>query len=236
MTPVLIVTRPEPKGAEFAAAIRREWTGPLDVILSPLLEIVPLTQDHDLSGLGGVIFTSTNGVAQAGRLGVPLGLPAYCVGERTAAAASAAGFAAKTGAGDVEQLAAMILRQDPTGTLAHIRGRHARGNLAERLTDAGLPCLDVIAYDQRALPLSPDAEKALQGQNPAVVPLFSARTCTIFEQAGRFAAPVHLVAISAATMPRVLTVATCSVAARPDGDAMRDATIGCLRNVTHGGG
>ena len=32
MTPVLIVTRPEPKGAEFARAIRQDWPEPLDVM------------------------------------------------------------------------------------------------------------------------------------------------------------------------------------------------------------
>ena len=236
MTPVLIVTRPEPKGAEFAKAIRQDWPEPLDVILSPLLEIVPLMRDRDLSGLSAVIFTSANGVAQASRLGVPAALPAYCVGERTAAAASVAGFDAIAGPGDAVQLAEMILEQRPVGSLAHIRGRHARGNLAERISKAGLPCHDVVAYDQRALPLTPEAKKTLQEQNPVVVPLFSARTCTIFEQAGPFAAPVHLVAISAATLPRVLTVATCTVAATPDGAAMRDATMGCLRGVARGGG
>ena len=231
MTPILIVTRPEPQGAAFAATIRQAWDGPLHIILSPLLQIVSVHVADDLSGLGGVIFTSVNGVAQATRLGIHNDIPAFCVGDKTAAAASAAGFAAITGPGDATQLTEMILADRPTGPLAHIRGKHARGNIADVLTDAGLPCQDVIAYDQLALPLTDVAQKALQGKNPVVVPLFSARTCTIFEGCGPFAAPLHVVAISAAAMPKHVSAQTKTISAAPDGSAMIDATLGCLREI-----
>ena len=231
MTPILIVTRPDPQGAAFAAAIRQAWDGPLHIILSPLLQIVPVHVGDDLSDLGGVIFTSVNGVAQAARLGLRKDIPAYCVGDKTATAAAAAGFATKTGPGDAAQLTDMILADRPAGPLAHIRGRHARGNIAGDLTDKGIFCRDVIAYDQQALPLTEAAEHALQGKKPVVVPLFSARTCTIFESGGPFAAPLYLVAISAAAMTDQLAAVTRTIAAALDGSAMIDATLGCLREI-----
>lgn len=232
MTPILIVTRPDPQGARFAAAIRAAWDGPLDIILSPLLQIVPVEVGADLQDLGGVIFTSVNGVAQAARLGLPTDIPAFCVGEKTAEAANSAGFVTITGPGDAAQLTKMILAERPKGPLAHIRGRHARGDIAGELTAAGLHCRDVVAYDQQALPLTEAAKNVLQGQNPVVVPLFSARTCTIFESSGPFMAALHLVAISLAAMPKHVSAQTRTIAAAPDGTAMVNATLGCLRDIS----
>lgn len=235
MTPIMIVTRPEPQGADFAAAVRAEWDAPIRILLSPLLQIAPVTVTDDLSGISAVILTSVNGVAQAARLALPSSVAAYCVGEKTAKAAAEAGFTPVTGPGDAEQLIAMILAQRPAGILAHIRGRHARGNIAAALTDAGVPCRDVIAYEQHAKPLTDIAQKALQGQNPVVVPLFSARTCTIFQCSGRISAPLHVVAISPAALPADLHAVTKTVASAPDGPAMIRATLDCLRGISAGG-
>lgn len=231
MTPIMIVTRPEPQGAEFALAVCDAWDAPIEIIFTPLLKIVPVSVTDDLSGVGAVIFTSVNGVAQATRLGLLPGIVAYCVGERTASAAADAGFAPIAGPGDAEQLTKFILSQCPKGGLAHIRGRHAQGNIAQALTGAGLTCRDVIAYDQLAQPLSDAAQQALQGQNPVVVPLFSSRTCTIFKQGGPFSAPLHIVAISAAALPVELPAETKIVAMTPDGPAMIRATLDCLCRV-----
>ncbi|WP_439153646.1 uroporphyrinogen-III synthase [Yoonia sp.] len=234
MTPIMIVTRPDPQGADFAAAIQAAWDGPIRIIRSPLLQIAPLAVADDLSGISAAIFTSVNGVAQAKALGLPPGIVAYCVGEQTANAAASVGFAPVTGPGDAAQLIALILAQRPAGVLAHIRGLHARGNIADALTDAGLPCRDVIAYDQHAKPLTDIAHNALQGQNPVVVPLFSARTCTIFQRSGSVSAPLHVVAISPAALPTDLHAVTTTVASAPDGPAMIRATLDCLRAIKEG--
>lgn len=232
MIPIMIVTRPGPQGAAFAASIRDQWDAPLTIILSPLLQIVPVTVRDDLSGISAVVFTSANGVAQAAGLGLPHGITAYCVGEQTAAAAARAGFSPVTGPGDAEQLTALIVAKRPAGTLAHIRGRHARGNITAALTRAGLPCRDVIAYDQKVLPLTDAAQSALQGRDHVLVPLFSPRSSSVFQSAGPFAAPLHIVAISAAALPDMPSAQTVTVADTPDGSAMVRATIGCLCDIS----
>lgn len=231
MTPILIVTRPAAQSASFAREIAALWDGPLRIIQSPLIEIVFYAPHMDQPD--AVIFTSANGVTAAGLLDLPKGLTAWCVGEKTGQIAAKAGFDPVIGPGDADGLARKIIADAPKGRLLHIRGRHTRGEICEKLTAAGLHCHDVIAYDQKALPLSAEAVKALGGTDPVVFPLFSPRTATILTMQGPFAAHVHGVAISE-TAKRALDMQHVSgvrLAARPDNAAMIDATIATLRNV-----
>lgn len=231
MTPTLIVTRPAGQSASFAAAIAALWDAPLRVILSPLLEIVCLAPQMEQPD--AVIFTSANGVDAAGSLGLRAGLTAWCVGEKTADVARQAGFDPVTGPGDAAGLTRAILDAAPQGRLAHIRGRHARGDIAATLNNAGLHCADVIAYDQRPLPLTTEAQAALAGTEPVILPLFSPRSATILAEQGPFRAPVYLVAISKGALDGVegLQVSGFRLAARPDNDAMTKATIAALQDV-----
>ncbi len=230
MTPTLIVTRPAPQGQAFADAVKARWYDPLDIILSPLLRIVPLPLKKDLSGMKGVIFTSINGVAAAVEAKLSRDVAAWCVGEKTGEAARDAGFVPIIGPGDAEGLAKMIIARKPDGPLAHIRGQHSRGDMAGRLQRAGLRCDDIVGYDQEPLPFTPSAIAALEVQKQVIFPLFSPRTATILKASGPFVASVDVVAISAAVERAIAGLgARCVVVAdRPDMSAMVDATIGCL--------
>lgn len=232
MPPVLIMTRPAPQAAAFAAAVAMRWTGPLRVIQSPLLQIVPVPLAQPLDPITGVILTSGHGVAAAVAAGLPRGLPAYCVGEQTAQAAAKAGFDAIAGPGDAARLVDKIIARRLTGRLAHLRGRHTRGDVASALGAAGITCADVIAYDQIAQPLSADALAALHGDDPVILPLFSPRTAAILAEQAPFSAILHLIVISNAVQSAAaLSVTSLSVAASPDAAAMLDATITRLRAV-----
>ena len=81
--PTLLLTRPEAQSRRFAAEVARLWPD-LAVILSPAQEIRPLPIAVP-QGTKGIVLTSENAVPA---LPFGLGLPAYCVGERTAAAAA----------------------------------------------------------------------------------------------------------------------------------------------------
>lgn len=234
MTPILIVTRPAAQSASFAAEIAALWDGPLRIIQSPLIEIVFCAPRMDQPD--AVILTSANGVAAARLLDLPKGLTAWCVGTKTAQIAENAGFDPVIGPGDAARLTDIIIADAPKGRLAHIRGQHARGDICAKLTAAGLDCQDVIAYDQKALPLSPEAVVALAGTDPVVLPLFSPRTATILVRQGPFAAPVHGVAISEAArdVPGMQHLTDIRLAARPDNVAMIDATIAALRGIVAG--
>lgn len=231
MTPILLLTRPAGRNASFAAAVQARWQQPLGVVTSPLIKIAfadPAPPAADV-----LIFTSANGVAAARFWGLPPGVPAWCVGGHTAAAAQEAGYTVRVGPGDAAGLVSDILAARPSGRFAHIRGRHARGAIAQKLTQAGLACADVIAYDQIACDLGAEACTALAGDQPVIAPLFSPRTATILRQQGPFAAPVHAVVISdaAAEALGAWTSDRLTVAATPDASGMADAVIAALAGV-----
>jgi uroporphyrinogen-III synthase len=229
MTPTLIVTRPIAQSESFAASVVAAWDGPLDVIVSPLIQIVPV--QVTLPEVDAVIFTSANGVNAARSLGLPAGLRAWCVGDKTGQVAQDAGFDPIAGPGDADGLVAQLVMDQPTGTIAHIRGAHARGDVCARLNAAGLHCIDVIAYDQQPRRLSPQAHAALCGNKPVIFPLFSPRTSTILHQQGPFAAPVHVVALSEAVKNAVDPALgwDITVVSTPNADAMKHATLAALR-------
>ena len=192
MQPTLIITRPAPDGARFAAAISGAR-----VLLSPLQRIDPVEADCSAKG---VIFTSTNGVVQAERLGLKSGL-AWCVGDRTTQAAQAAGFDAVSASGDVENLLKLILIDPPAFSVAHIRGRDARGYLAPRLRAAGVDCADCIAYSQTPIPMTTEAMRAIEeGAEPVIIPLFSPRAAALLIDQVSLGANVTLIAISKTVM------------------------------------
>lgn len=228
MTPTLILTRPLAQSESFAAKVASAWARPLDVIIAPLIEIVPVAAEMPDADM--VIFTSANGVHAARNLGLRAGMTAWCVGAKTAEVAKEAGFASVIGPGDADGLVAKLINAHPTGRLAHIRGKHARGDVASRLNQAGLHCADVIAYDQKACQLSAQAQAALCADAPVVLPLFSPRSSTILSEQGPSTAPVHAIALSQAVADAIDPALglRVTVTARPDASAMLEAVLSAL--------
>ena len=183
----LVLTRPEAQGRDFAAALAARCPGRFAVIYAPLMEIAPVPVPVDLAGIGGLAFTSANGV-RAFMAAVPEGAPgrtAWCVGDLTAAAARAAGLTAVSADGDLPALVALIRARAPrgAGAILHVRGRHAAGDLVAALAAAGLPARAAELYDQRALPLGPEGWAALAAGGVATA--FSPRTARLLADAAR---------------------------------------------------
>lgn len=151
------------------------------------------------SGVSGLIFTSANSVNAAMSLGVDRSLPAYCVGPATTGTAKGSGWAAQMVGATAEELVANLLKLRPESPLLHLRGEHSRGNVAERLTELGLTTLEQPVYQQRLLPLTPEAQDAANGAVPVIAPLFSPRTARQFADVWMGTAPLWLAAISEAT-------------------------------------
>jgi uroporphyrinogen-III synthase len=231
--PTLLMTRP----AAASQATLRHWADilPADwtILVSPLMEIAPIANVPDLSGARGVIFTSAQGVECGGPASE---IPAYCVGPRTAAVARDAGWIVARVAPDAETLLGVLLADPPPGPLVHIAGRHRRGAVAERLGEAGLPMRVVEVYDQRPLPLTPEAERALRGSAPVIVPLFSPRSARRFSDLAPSGAPLHVIAMSDAVLAETTGLGAVSrtVAPHPDGAGMISALSGLVRRVEAG--
>lgn len=224
--PRVLLTRPAAQSDRFAADLRARLPG-VDITISPLLAPEYLRPTLPEGPHAAVIFTSETGVAAARGLG---GLPdlAWCVGERTAAAAQVAGFRTVTGGGDAALLVQAMVQAmrdapPPAGRLIHLRGRDARGNVAQRLWDAGLPCDEAVVYAQEPQPLTPRAQLLLQDSQPVIVPLFSPRSALIFARRARGArAPLWIAALSPAVAAASPPAARTDTADRPDAAAMCD--------------
>jgi uroporphyrinogen-III synthase len=222
--PTLLLTRPRAASARFALEVAARWPA-ARVVVAPLMEVVPVGDPPALDGLGAVIFTSSNAVARASPGG---GLRAFCVGARTAAAASRAGFdavmAGETADALVEHLAALR----PAGPVLHLHGVHQRGDVVPRLADAGIGARGAEIYDQRAVPPDTVFFDALAAR-PLLVPLFSPRSAALFRGAaepvlGTDAVGARFFALSAAVrdaLPAGWHPAT-DVADRPDAEALLD--------------
>lgn len=228
--PVLL-TRPREQAEAFAKALADRFGTQVQPILSPLMAPVYLAPSLPEGDFGGVIFTSVTGVAAALALNQPLPRRAYCVGRKTAEVARSAGFDATSTDGDAEVLLASLLVQPPDGRLLHLRGHAARGDLARRLTAAGIPTGEAVVYRQDPLPLTAEAVTLLQTPGPVILPLFSPRSAVLLAKA----LPVGMKArLYLATLSPAVTDATAALphaaliaAKRPDADAMLDA-VGTL--------
>ena len=228
--PTVLLTRPKAQSDSFAQSLRAQVPG-LRVVISPLMVPVFVAVTLPEGPLQGFILTSQTGAEAARHLRAHLPDLAYCVGDRTAQVARDAGFRVLSAQGDAEALLALILRENAQD-LIHLRGREARGDLAQRLSAAGVFTQERVVYAQDAQPLSDEAVAVLSGKAPVLVPLFSPRSAEILGAAWQGLAthaPLVVVAISQAVAEAAAFCPTKPVlAAHPDAPSMLDAVLAQL--------
>lgn len=226
----LLLTRPLAASARFAALVEARHPGQFRALTSPLILpewVEGVVPRRDWTA---VLLTSETGAEAAARRQQKDRLPrvAFCVGNRTAEVAAAAGFETHSANGDATALIALVTASRLPGPMIHLRGRDTRGDLVADLASAGIEAASVIVYDQIAQPLTQAAKAALQGKTPVLLPLFSPRTAQILvAEAMRLdlTAPLFLAAISPAVaeamapLPHVASI----TAAAPNAPAMVDA-------------
>lgn len=238
LAPRILITRPEPQASRFATALAEFRAGGIRLVVAPLMApeflVPPLPERRDFTAL---VLTSETGARAAARLrtmGWTLPERAFCVGDRTAAAAADAGFAATSAGGDARDLVALIRGSAGTGALLYLHGRHRAADVGRSLPEREITSIAV--YVQRALPLAPAARALLDGAHPVVLPLFSPRSARLFvAAAGTVAAPLFPVAISEnarRALPPALAARTL-VATCPDATAMMDAIRRLLASSRH---
>lgn len=229
---ILLLTRPRAQSEAFAANLAERLPGRFAPVISPLIEIAANPAPLDLGGARGLLFTSANGVTEFSRRTSARDLPAYCVGEMTAAAARAAGFVTFSAGGDLADLAALVARAASApgaGAFVHVRGRHAAGDLAGRLAADGVEVRAAEIYDQTPRPLTPEARSLLARGEVATVAVFSPRSARLFAAeaaaAGADLSRAAAVSISAAADAALGTAGFGAriVASRPDREGMLEA-------------
>lgn len=223
MTATLLLTRPEAQSRAFA----EELGAGVRIVIAPVLEIVETGVRPDLADYCGVILTSANAVRFASGL---KGVRAWCVGDRTAKAAQARGAQVMRVADDAEDLLAGF---DGTGPLLHLRGENARGNVAERLTLAGIETYEAVIYRQDSCELTRQARGLIEGEDKVILPLFSPRSAALVgKQVARVGSGLEVIAMSPAVAEawRAETGARAlEVCDRPTGAEMRARTAQRLR-------
>jgi uroporphyrinogen-III synthase len=186
----LLVTRPEPDAERTAAALRELGHG---VFVAPLLRIE--TVDNAEIGPGpfaAILATSANAAAaivRHSRFAQLRALPALAVGNRTAEAMRAAGFADVVSAsGDVDdlaQLAAERIRR--RASLLYLAGADRAGDLAGALSGRGFAVSRVVIYRAVAAGAFPPTALAAIADGIDGVLHFSKRSAEAYLDASRAA-------------------------------------------------
>jgi len=227
--PSVLITRPRPAAERFAADLFTEFPQ-LNIVISPLLEIIQIGELPKLSQYQGVIFTSPNAVERFSASKNVDGCHCFCVGDTTARAAQQIGFSAVSAGGSSEELIDLVKNFPMKGPLVHVRGVHSRGEIAQRLSDIGRLCDTAIIYDQVQQTLNEKARQLFSGNKPVIVPIFSPRTAELFRNQVQPSKRTYIVAMSQsvaqvfAKIPHIY----CSIAQTPTQEAMRNSVVGLL--------
>lgn len=227
MPATIILTRPQHQAERFADDLRNTHGSELSILIAPLMKIESVKPIARLGAPDHLIFTSANAVAQLSRFDLPRTATAWCVGQQTADAARAAGFAVEVGDGDARALTAKIIAAHPKGRFLHLHGAHATGHVAQTLSDAGLPCRAEVVYAQNPVPQTPALQSALTGGDSLIFPIFSPRSARLLGEATQNRGSFCVIAISDAAAQIVADwqVNALITANFPDKSSMIDATL-----------
>lgn len=155
---VVWITRAQPAAAATGARVAALGFTPL---VEPLLQVRRLAPALDLADVAALAFTSANGVGAFADLRDERHLPVFAVGEATAEAARAAGFAeVRSAGGDVAALADLIAAAPPAGPVLHAAARRPAGDLAGALAARGVTARSAAVYETVATPAAGDPAAA----------------------------------------------------------------------------
>jgi uroporphyrinogen-III synthase len=238
----ILVTRPLPDGEATARALRAKGFA---VVLAPMLRFEPVAfHDDSDTRYGGVIATSANALrAIETRLaGSPLlKLPLFAVGEHTAEAARAAGFAQVISANsDAEGLRERILAAvkaktlKKTSPLLYLAGADLARDLPGELGRRGFTVVTQTTYRMVAVAHLPEeARKAFAADEVEAVLHYSRRSARAFIEAVREAGveisalslPQYCLSAGIATVLRDAGATRVVIAATPDETALLAALV-----------
>ena len=228
----VLITRAEPGATRTAERLTSLGHTP---VLSPLLCVEPMAIDPPIqSAPAAWIFTSPNAVQQAAERNLPKAR-AFCVGEKTATDARAAGFYPSVSAdGDSADLQSLLLdtfgqaRSEAflSGPVFHVASADAEQTIVQALKDAGVPARFVPLY--RTAPNDGQIERlrARISSGPAACLFHSPKAARVFSQtANGELEDIHAIAISDAAADPItgLRWRSIVIAERPNEDAVLEA-------------
>ncbi|MFS0711086.1 uroporphyrinogen-III synthase [Brevundimonas phoenicis] len=223
MTPIrrVWVTRAEPGAARTADRLTALDFTPL---VAPLLTLAPLPESLDAApdpaAVAALALTSPNGVEAFAPL-IPRfrDHPVFAVGDATAEAARAAGFAdVRSAAGDIHALARLIAAEAPPGSLLAPGAREPAGDLPALLPDRPVQRLPIYAAFETHAP-APELFDAVMLHSPR-----AARAMVADLPRATSSGRIAICISEAAAEPlRPFDFAEIRIAAAPDEPAMLSA-------------
>lgn len=204
--PAFLLTRPPRQSERFAAQLADRFGAGLRICESPLIAPRFLTPDLPQGPFDALVFTSETGVEAFAAL-KPSDLPglAYCVGDRTAEAASDLGLKAVSAKGDAVALVRLLTERAGGQRLLYLHGQETRRDLDDLLRPAGIVLEAAVVYAQAECPLSPEARAMLAESQEIIVPLFSPRSAQIFFR--QIAEPEPLARLSVIALSQAVAAA-----------------------------
>ena len=221
--PTLLLTRPEAQSTSFLADCERRLGRRIPTVISPVMNIIPVAEPPDLNEFAVIVAASGNAVRLLG--GNLESRIVLTVGEATAALARGFGARAKALGETAETFLERI--EEVTCPAIVCRGRHARCNLADRLSAQGVTTVDLVLYDQVPCPLSQAAHALLAGSSPVAAPVFSPRSAELLSCYAA-TAPMIVLAISNAAKAAWRGDAEFRVAKHPTAESMCDLVVEVL--------
>ncbi|WP_417278579.1 uroporphyrinogen-III synthase [Celeribacter sp.] len=227
LTSPVLITRPKEDAKRLALAL--EALGPdVRCILAPVMEIVALPFECADRNFDHLVLTSRHAVSAAAPF---RGMPTYCVGKATREAAMAQGHDVRDVFSNADELVANLSGHG-VGHVLHLRGRHTRGEIAKRLSLAGLETYSCVVYEQNPRQWSAPERQAIQAEMSLIVPLYSPRSASLTAKLLEdFRGDLTLIGLSQACLdawdgphPKISLCVD-----HPDGEAMQHAIASQLR-------
>lgn len=193
LQPTILISRPKEDGDALAQQLAQSDPD-VRTIIAPVLEIVETSDEATHQAFDIVILTSRHAAPAAKRLYSQT--PVICVGSATAQRALELGLKAISVDGTASDIIDHVLKQKVKSAI-HMCGAHHRGDIAERLSAAGLTAKRQVVYSQNPLAFSSEVQADIEQINHLTVPLFSPRSAQIISKnLSHFQGRIDLVAIS----------------------------------------
>lgn len=221
MPPNVLITRPKDDAKRLAQAVGA-FAPDVRCILAPVMEIKELPFECEERNFDHLFLTSRHAVSAAAAF---RGVPTYCVGKATCDAALELGHDVHNVFSNADELVANLAGHKG-GHALHLHGRHTRGEIAKRLSLAGLETKSFVVYEQSPRPWSVQERQVILAEPDLIVPLYSPRSASLAaKHLEDFKGDLTLIGLSRACLdawngPK--PVKTVCVE-HPDGEAMKQA-------------